>query len=112
MGTRAETGTGTEIGSKVVGREPERKSESLMRTGDRNRSCEREIGIADANEEIGIADANGEIGIADANGEIGIADGNGEIGIADGNGRPESLMRTGTGSGIGSKVVKRETRKN
>ena len=40
-----------------------------MRTGDRNRSCEREIGIADANEEIGIADANGEIGIADANGD-------------------------------------------
>ena len=65
-----------------------------MRTGDRNRSCEREIKIADSNEEIGIADANGEIGIADANA------------------RPESLMRMGTGSEIGSKVVKRETRKN
>ena len=45
-------------------REPERRSESLMRTGDRNRSCEREVGIADANEEIGIADANGD-GIGD-----------------------------------------------
>ena len=71
-----------------------------MRTGDRNRSCEREVGIADANEEIGIAGANGEIGIAGANGEIG---------IADANRRPESPTRTGTGSGIGSKVVKRET---
>ena len=40
-----------------------------MRTGDRNRSCEREVGIADANEEIGIANANEEIGIADANGK-------------------------------------------
>ena len=63
-------------------REPERRSESLMRTGDRNRSCEREVGIAEANEEIGIAGRTG---------------------------RSESLLRTGTGSGIGSKIVKRET---
>ena len=28
--------------------------------GDRNHSCEREVGIANANEEIGIANANGK----------------------------------------------------
>ena len=28
--------------------------------GDRNRSCEREVGIADANEEIEIANTNGK----------------------------------------------------
>ena len=31
--------------------EPEWRSESLMRTGDRNRSCNQEIGIADAHED-------------------------------------------------------------
>ena len=41
--------------------------------------------------------------------EIGIAAANGKIGIAVANGRSELLMQTRTGSGIGSKVVKRET---
>ena len=41
--------------------------------------------------------------------EIRIAAANGKIRIADANGRSELLMQTGTGSGIGSKVVKWET---
>ena len=67
------------------GRDPEWESgngnRNGNRNGDRNRCCEREAGIADAN---------------------------GEIGIADVTGRSELPMQIGSGSGIGSKVVKRE----
>ena len=63
-------------------RDPEWESGNRHRNGDRNRSCDREARIADANGEIGIADANG---------------------------RSEFLMQRRSGSGIGSKVVKWET---